>query len=72
MLDLVEALPLRLFKATAEDLGQILCWIGGYSESELVPLHSVRSRLARSLLSHLPWEAVVNTVRLSTTSYSMF
>uniref|UniRef100_A0A0X3NUF9 Ectopic P granules protein 5 homolog n=1 Tax=Schistocephalus solidus TaxID=70667 RepID=A0A0X3NUF9_SCHSO len=61
LLDLVEALPLRLFQATAEDLGQILCWIGGYSESELVPLQSIRSRLARSLLSHLPWEAVVNT-----------
>nr|VZI12233.1 unnamed protein product [Spirometra erinaceieuropaei] len=60
LLDLMETLPLRLFRATAEDLGQILCWIGGYSESELVPLNSIRSRLARSLLSHLPWEAVVN------------
>ncbi len=53
---------MRLFTPSTDDLSQLLSWIGGFAETELIPLNSLRSRIARKLLSNFPWEAVDNAV----------
>ena len=51
-----------MFTPSADDLETLLSWIGGGMNCEVLPLTSIRSRIARKLIENFSWEAVNNSV----------